>query len=459
MRTSAVKAKQWTLLLGDALVLYGSLWLMTLARYGAGGAANAWQWHFIPFTIIFALWVGVFYMNGLYNLYMSAPSAYFYRRFSESWITAFVLAITLFYLLPIFTITPKTNLIIVIGVSALLMLLWRASSSFLFVRAGNIRVLLVDPNSSLIELAVSLTKNPQFGYEIVGAVSPAAHIATSGVKIFPHETPLRALVAEHNISMLVVGSLEHHKHIHGELYELLFWNIPIVDGTLFYEQLTGRVPLDDLTESWFFHYVRPERAIAYDAIRTIMDYFCAIIGFVVLLVILPIIAALIKLSSRGPVFYHQERVGQYGKTFRVLKFRTMKSLAKDGGAETQGAELAIANDPRITAIGKWIRLVRLDELPQVINVISGDMSIIGPRPERPSFVYEFERKMPFYAVRNLVKPGITGWAQVNYSYAATFEEQMTKFQYDLFYLKNRSLFLDITIVIKTIRVILHALGQ
>jgi lipopolysaccharide/colanic/teichoic acid biosynthesis glycosyltransferase len=167
----------------------------------------------------------------------------------------------------------------------------------------------------------------------------------------------------------------------------------------------------------------------------------------------PIIALAVKLSSPGPVLFRQERVGKHGKRFWIVKFRTMRE-----DAEANGAQFATIQDPRITAVGAFLRATRLDELPQVWNVLKGDMSFVGPRPERPEFVDQLTERLPFYALRHLTRPGLTGWAQVRYKYASSLEENLVKLQYDLFYVKHRSLILDLAILLKTINTVVRRQG-
>jgi exopolysaccharide biosynthesis polyprenyl glycosylphosphotransferase len=247
--------------------------------------------------------------------------------------------------------------------------------------------------------------------------------------------------------------------LYGELYELLFWDVYTMPADSFFESLSGRISFASLQDSWFFENLQPHHASLYEVIQRVIDYIFATLGLLALIVLTPFVALATKIQSPGPLFYLQERIGKSGRRFKVIKFRTMHALEKDGGAELSGAQFTTQDDPRITKIGKIIRSLRIDELPQVINVLKGEMSIIGPRPERPQFVEQFEKHMPYYTVRNLVKPGLTGWAQINYPYAETTEQQLTKFQYDLFYIKNRSLMLDITIILKTIHVILYGKGR
>lgn len=219
------------------------------------------------------------------------------------------------------------------------------------------------------------------------------------------------------------------------------------------ENLTSRIPVEHIKDQW--HLSLPIQVVAspfYFCWHNVMDGVFVIIGTVVLVVILPILALLIYLDSPGPIFYSQERLGLRGKSFCIYKFRSMQTDAERAGHAVWATE----GDPRVTRIGRVMRAIHLDELPQVLNILRGDMSLIGPRPEREAFAAELERDAPFYRFRLTVKPGLTGWAQVKYPYGNTKEDALIKLEYDLYYIKHQSLMLDIFIIFKTIgEIVLH----
>ena len=197
----------------------------------------------------------------------------------------------------------------------------------------------------------------------------------------------------------------------------------------------------------------------YDRFRILVDYILAFFMGLVCACLFPFIALLIKLDSRGAIFFRQTRVGRNGRLFTIYKFRTMQSLTKEGSAELAGPRFASVNDARITRVGQFLRKTRLDELPQCFNILKGEMSLIGPRPERPEFVDKLTAEMPFYSLRHLLKPGLTGWAQIHRSYYGNIEENLFKLQYDLFYLKNRGFILDCVIILRTINTLLRFAGR
>jgi sugar transferase (PEP-CTERM system associated) len=221
-----------------------------------------------------------------------------------------------------------------------------------------------------------------------------------------------------------------------------------------YEEYTGKIAVENLRPSWFIFSTGFRKTRALLAAKRVFDIALSLFGLIVGFPVMLAVALLVKLTSRGPVFYHQERVGLGGRTFQVHKFRSMR---QDAEAAT-GPVWSAKNDSRITPTGHFLRRTRLDELPQMWNVLRGDMSIVGPRPERPTFVAELTEKIPFYGQRHVVKPGLTGWAQVRYTYGASVEDAIEKLQYDLYYIKNLSLALDVVIVLETIKTVVLRRG-
>jgi sugar transferase (PEP-CTERM system associated) len=234
-----------------------------------------------------------------------------------------------------------------------------------------------------------------------------------------------------------------------------FSGIEVIDAPTFYEEITGKLMLENTTPSWFIFSNGFKMTSTWRFYKRTLDVICSLIGIVLTLPILPFIALLIRMDSRGPVFFQQERVGELEEKFVLYKFRTMRQDAENG----TGAVWAQKNDPRITRVGRILRKTRIDELPQLYNVLKGDMSFVGPRPEREEFVDELKKVIPFYSERHFVKPGITGWAQVRYSYGASVEDAVEKLRYDLYYIKNISPSLDILIMIETAKVMLFGRGS
>lgn len=238
------------------------------------------------------------------------------------------------------------------------------------------------------------------------------------------------------------------------LLECKLQGIDIADYSTFWERETGKVDLDSLHPSWLIYSDGFAGGWLQQAVKRVFDVTSALLLFIVTLPILLATAVAVKLESPGPIFYRQERVGLNGKSFMLMKFRSMRADAEKDGVPRWAAE----NDSRVTRVGKFIRKTRIDEIPQIFNVIKGDMSFIGPRPERPFFVDRLRDTIPYYFERHRVKPGISGWAQLNYPYGASDEDAKEKFQYDLYYIKNYSLFLDLIVLIQTARVVIWPEG-
>lgn len=322
-------------------------------------------------------------------------------------------------------------------------------------------VLLICDASQLDELVLSLEKvDPN--YRIIRYINTQTDLQdveiTSIIKSITLDQ-LDGYSKRNKISEVVVAS-QHAESITVDIYNklihLLEKGIPIREFTQVYEEMTYRVPVHYLERDFYkyFPFSRNNHNKLYRLGSRMLDLVFSVGGLVLGLLFSPFIIIGNFIGNRGPLFYKQQRVGLNGKVFEILKFRSMVV-----NAEAEGAVFAVKNDMRVTAFGKFLRKTRLDEFPQFINILKGDMAVIGPRPERPFFVAEISNVMPFYETRHIIKPGLTGWAQVNYSYGESIDESLIKLQYDLFYIKHRSLFLDLNIIIKTISTVLFYRGH
>jgi sugar transferase (PEP-CTERM system associated) len=234
-----------------------------------------------------------------------------------------------------------------------------------------------------------------------------------------------------------------------ELLDCKLGGVRVLDLSSYFERALGQVRLDSLRASWLIFGEGFRQGIVRTVVKRIFDVIAAVVLLILALPVMLVTAALIALESGLPIFYRQERVGQGGRVFRVTKFRSMRPDAEVDGKP----RWAKSNDDRVTRVGRVIRKYRIDELPQLVSVLNGDMSLVGPRPERPFFVDQLTREIPFYAARHSIKPGLTGWAQVRYHYGATSEDAAEKLQFDLYYVKNHTLFLDILILLETVIVV------
>jgi exopolysaccharide biosynthesis polyprenyl glycosylphosphotransferase len=307
----------------------------------------------------------------------------------------------------------------------------------------------------------ALSKFQAWHYTVVGLIDddPAKHGQTiEGVPVFGGHERLLAAAQSEQVSELIVAITGE---VRGELFQALLdcqsHGLPVVRVWRLYEQVTGRVPTEHLEADWlvtsFMERVRLDTF--YLIARRLLDLAGGLLGLVPLLLVLPWLALAIRLESPGPVFYRQVRAGRGGRPFRLLKFRTMIDAAEADGQ----ARWASAEDERVTRVGRLLRRTRLDELPQILNVLRGDMSLVGPRPERPELIAVLEQQIPFYRARLIVKPGLTGWAQVNYGYGRSVEDAQVKLEYDLYYLKHQSLWLELMIWFRTVEVVLGMTGS
>ncbi len=285
------------------------------------------------------------------------------------------------------------------------------------------------------------------------AVSKPGMVRLSRESVASH---LVSIVQQRGVHRVIVAMSDRRNTLPvEELLALRLSNVKVEEATSWLEKITGRIEVDQLYPSWLI-FAEGFRFSTFNRIlRRVLNFSVALIGLILALPLLPIVALAVKLSSPGPIFYRQERVGRGGLNFFCYKFRTMR---QDAEADT-GATWATDNDPRITRVGKFLRASRLDEIPQLWCVLKGDMHFVGPRPERPEFVEWLSKEIPYYSVRHTVRPGITGWAQVQYKYGNTLDDAREKLQYDLFYIKNASVGLDFWIVFQTLKIVILGRGH
>lgn len=320
------------------------------------------------------------------------------------------------------------------------------------------RVLILGTDSSAIDIAREALERPEQGYKIVGFVGDdPALVGRSLINptVLGLTSDLQDLVNLHHINRIVLAINERRGRMPlSSLIEMkLRDGLAIEEAESFYERLTGKISTSTLRPSWLIFSGPSRRMLLYNQIRRLLDVGLSIIGLVLSLPLMALAAVAIKLDSRGPILYRQRRVGQRNQTFTIMKFRSMRV-----DAEPDGPVWAGEDDPRITRVGRIIRKLRIDELPQFINIIRGEMTFVGPRPERPEFVERLDREIPYYTQRHLVKPGLTGWAQIRYPYGASVEDAVQKLQYDLYYIKNQSLLLDLVTLFETARIVIFGRG-
>lgn len=338
------------------------------------------------------------------------------------------------------------------------LVLWRYFYQILCIRKlFNEKYFLIG-DGHLAQMIANETSSLDSGYTIAGIFSNPSSSGLSeslGVQHYNGYNNLYELSQSKGVKTLVMALQEMRGHAPiKELLECRLYGIRVMDGVSFYENLSGKVLATQAPPSWIIYSdgFRRHRFIILG--KRGLDITCAVLGLVLSLPLMTISAGLIKFSSPGPVFFRQTRIGQIGREYNLVKFRTMRQDAE----KRSGAVWAQEHDPRITRIGAFLRKFRIDEIPQFWNVLKGEMSFVGPRPERPEFVEQLTQKIPYYSERHTLKPGITGWAQVNYPYGATEEDALRKLEYDLFYIKNLSLLFDLFIVLKTIKTVIAGEG-
>lgn len=448
--------KRLLLVVGDVVIYQLALVLTLWLRYGTFTERD-WDLHAVPFGIITGLWVLGSYVAGLYDLSLMRSGIKFFRLYLEGMIANLAIAFAFFYLIPFFNIAPRTNLFLYFAIVLLLGYSWRLVYNRLIANTlFRNRALFIGGTNDASKVHSLLQKSP-YGFELIAVIETGSGTRFSDDRVtwFTSLNDIEQILKEHAITTILLGHRpDDVPGLRDALYKTLFLPVSLIDRTTLEETMTGRVPLEYVSQTWFLEHLRENEKTWYETLKRVMDCFLGIPILLLMLVLFPLIALAIKLSSSGPILYSQVRIGKMGQPFRIWKFRTMRQDAEVAGKP----QWATQDDPRITKIGKFLRAARIDELPQIWNVLRGDMSLIGPRPERPEFVEELVRQMPYYALRHLTRPGLTGWAQVKFPYAGTLEDNLKKLQYDLYYIKHRSLLTDIAILLKTIGIVLRRQG-
>lgn len=312
------------------------------------------------------------------------------------------------------------------------------------------RVYVLGTGERALRLVQGLRQNPEIGVEIVSWTGKLEGAVTRE-SVAVH---LLDVVKRQKVHRVIVAMPDRRNTIPmQELLDLRMQGVKIEEAATWLERISGKIEVENLYPSWMVFGEGFRRSPIFRIVRRLISVSIALVGLVLTLPLFPLIMLIIRLDSPGPILYRQRRVGKNGNTFDVIKFRTMRQ-----DAEKSGPQWAGANDPRVTRIGRFLRSSRLDEIPQLWCVLKGDMAFVGPRPERPEFVEWLSREIPYYGVRHMVRPGLTGWAQVKYKYGSTVEDAREKLQYDLFYIKNASIGLDLLIMFQTVKTVLLKRG-
>ncbi len=402
-----------------------------------------------------------FYLFDLYDL----PATRSYRRVLKNLVkslgAATVLLSIFFYALPSLQ-TGRGIFLVDLGLAFAIIAAWRLLVAWsqghpqLGVRE---RVLILGSDAQAVEVARATLERRNAGFHVVGFVDNKPELVGKSLinpKMIGVTSQIDHLVEEHQVDRIVVAVKDRRGKLPTEelLNLTLSGRVAVEDCASYYERLTGKIATEMLRPSWLIFSRGSRNSDVLRHARRVLNAGLAAAGLVISLPIMALVAVAVKLDSRGAVFYTQERVGKNGRAFKIIKFRSMNADAED----QSGPVWAGADDPRVTRVGRIIRKLRLDELPQFINVMRGDMNFVGPRPERPVFVERLSEIVPYYSQRHLVKPGLTGWAQIKYPYGSSVEDAIEKLMYDLYYIKNQSLLLDAIIIFETIKIVLFGRG-
>src|SRR3989338_2151196 len=439
------------LLLGDLFFFLISLWLTLLIRNGEAPSEELFYTHLTPFAVLFAAWVLVFYIAGLYEKHTVILKNRLPSVLARTQLTNSGLAVAFFYLVPFFGITPKTVLFIYLFVSFALILFWRMYGYFFVGRRPVNNAILIGSGEEMKELVNEVNNNPVYNLRFISSVD----LNRSDENGFWKE--IVAKIYSEGVSVIAIDlANDNFEPILPHLYNMIFSNVNFIDMHKIYEDIFDRVPLSLLRYNWFMENISTTPRAVYDLLKRFMDVSLSFILFAVSLLAYPFVWLFIKLDDGGPLFIVQERIGEGNKIVKILKFR---SMSRDDRGDYAGAK-----EPNtVTKVGRFLRKSRIDELHQLINVLKGDLSLIGPRPELPALARKYSEEIPYYNVRHLVRPGLSGWAQIYHDrhphHGADTEETKNKLSYDLYYIKNRSFLLDIKIALRTLKTLVSMAGR
>jgi len=445
------KKEKFFLIVGDLFIFALSLWISLAIRGGDVSLWSSFKEHLVPFVFVFIAWSIVFFIAGLYDKYTtilkdSIPVLIFNAQLVNSGI-----AIAFFYLVPYFGIAPKTILFLDLVISFVLVYVWRIYSHSILGLKRKESAILIGSGEEMHSILKEINSNPRSELKFVFDIDLDKETDTSYLQVVIEKIKLEKI-------FVVVIDLKDKRiePILPVLYNQIFTGVKFIDMDKVYESVFDRVPLSFLQYDWFLENISLEHNIGYLLIKRSVDILLSVFILLFLIIIFPFVAiAIILNTKKNKIMISQKRIGEGGKVIKIHKFLTM--LIDDGG----DAELRKIN--HLTSVGKFLRKTRIDELPQVWNVITGDLSLIGPRPELPLFVELYEKEIPYYNIRHIVRPGLSGWAQICQSNPpkgdVNFDDTKTKLSYDLYYLKNKSLILDLNIALKTIKTILSRKGK
>lgn len=452
--------RRWAVLLvGESLLILLALAIAVAVQEGGwpDGSSLALVWKAILITLVCQLCL---HYSDLYEPNAKAAGGQLLARLLQALGTATLVLALVYWLLPEARLSTGLVAGSVVGLILILMGWRRAMDAAMHwaqhTYPGGQRLLVLGAGDRAAQLVEELQQRPQLGLELLGCVGDnrGANLSQRA-PVLGRMDELDAVIATQRPQRIVLALEERRGRL--PLRPLLTartQGIRIEESPTLLEHLTGRVALDSLRPSWMILSDGFRKSWGMRLYQRGASLLGAAIGLLVLSPVMVLVAVVIKLESRGPVIYRQARVGMNGRHFEILKFRSMRQDAE----QASGPVWAQERDPRITRVGHWLRKLRLDELPQLLNVLRGDMNVVGPRPERPTFVEQFRQSIPYYEMRHSVRPGISGWAQVSRDYGASLDDAREKLEYDLFYIKNRSVWLDVFILFQTTKIVFLGRG-
>jgi exopolysaccharide biosynthesis polyprenyl glycosylphosphotransferase len=425
--TNTLNIRKFFLFGGDIVSLYLSLVIAVFIGYWGSFSWKLVYSHLLPLSIVYIFWILIFYVFGLYELRLAKTKLY--TKIAMALLVCLLLGISFFYLFPIFEVAPKTNLIINAAIFGILFILWRKAYYSLFSSRLMSKMAIIGNDEIKNDLKKAINERPYLGYKMTE---------------LNNKKDLKDQIIKEGIDVLVIPT-DIDYILAKDLYLTLPTRINFIDWAQAYELICEKIPVSLIPHSWFLNNLKERERTSYSRFKRVADTVLALFAITIFSPVFIVITILVKIGDRKSVFYCQKRIGKDEKLFSLFKFRSMRENAE----QETGAVWAKEKDPRITKIGSFIRRTHLDELPQMINILRGDISFVGPRPERPEFVEQLKKEIPYYEIRSLIKPGFTGWAQIKFRYGRTIMDAKEKFEYDLYYLKNRGPFLDMGILLKT----------
>ena len=439
------------LLVGDLVAYLFSLIIALAIRYDQIPGRSLIYVHLSSFAILFVVFLLINFSAGLYNKRSLLAPNRIPGLLVRTQTIAVLVSVAFFYFLPV-SITPKANLFLYAIVSTLLLALWRIVVFPVLSSARSQRAILVGVNGEIQDLFNEINNRSRYGITFIEKLEPDANTAgTAGVEATVAK--IGEAVRRTNASVVVVDL--HNKVIESAipfLYSLIFSGVQVIDAAKLYEGIFDRVPLSMVGERWLVENTGSSAVgrVVYDVVKRSIDIIAALVLGVSALFVAAFVYWAIRMDDKGPLLFFQDRVGKNGKPFRIIKFRSMTDGSQNNGA------------PQVTRVGKFIRFTRIDELPQLWNVLRGDMSFIGPRPELPTRLSVYEKEIPYYNVRHLIQPGLSGWAQIYHAthphHAISVDDTRDKLSYDLYYVKHRSFSLDLRIALQTFRALMSKRG-